>query len=214
MSWVRVDGKSVPLDSPDNASAENVFEEARQSIVHDGRIITEVRIGGDTVVWQDGSSLWQKPLGPENQMDLETDYPVRVSAPLIARLAESMPTIAKNHRDVAEAVREQGLEATAATAQLLKVWTDIHHAINQVCVLHGIDVSESPWSGIVGSFNERFGKLQDALRELKESLELKDLVLAADLLEFELASLAEDFTNPLRGFEEELHRQFPASSAA
>ena len=98
-----------------------------------------------------------------------------------------------------------------AAAELLGVWTDLQQAVEQVCALHGIDLNSREWSSTAESFRSLLRKLNRSLKELKESLELGDMILAADMMEFELAPLAVEWIAPLRRLQTELELRFPAA---
>jgi hypothetical protein len=173
-------------------------------------VITDVRVGGEALTWQDGSGEWDRPMSESPDLVLTTDYPIHISSALLDRLASSLPAIGAEHRSVAGAIRNQESDGIDRASRLLRVWSDMEHAFDQICVFHDLSLDVDPWTSVSRQFQQCFVKLEGFLGELKESLELRDLVLAADLLEFELAPLAENLVDPCRLFQAELQRQFPA----
>lgn len=205
---IRLDGEPLPLDLPAETTVASAFEVVRDHVLAHGRIVTDVEIGAEPVTWQDGSPGWDEPFETGPDLVMTTDYPLNISAPLIDKVIGMLPEVAGEHRAMAEAFRASDPTAPERSAQLLGVWKELEHAIDQICLLHNIDLSASPWSELAGQFRSRFQKLEGSMRELRESLSLRDMVLVADLLEFELAPLAEEFVAPCQEFANRLRTHF------
>lgn len=207
---VSVDGETIECPLPADATLASAFVYVRDRVLRGGKIVTDVRINDEAVTWEDGTPLWSELLSSSHRLSLATDYPIRITGPLLARLAETMPTVGEKHREWARKLRDQDPLAAQGVADLLSVWEELQEALDQVCQLHGLSLQESPWDEVAGAFRERFVRLSQMLKELKESLELRDMVLSADLLDFELAPLAEDFVDPCLRFRDELEKHQPA----
>jgi hypothetical protein len=212
-SRLKVDQEAVPCSLPVDATLASAFVYLRDQVLREGKIITEVRIDDELVTWEDGSPSWSALLTGEHELSLATDYPIRITGPLLARLAETLPAVADRHREWAEKLRQQDPSAPQGTADLLLVWEELQQALDQVCQLHGLSLDQEPWAGLASSFRGCFERLAQMLRELQESLELRDMVLSADLLDFELAPLAQEFVDPCLKFREALERHHPARPA-
>jgi hypothetical protein len=209
---VKVDGESISCPLPSDATLASAFVYLRDHILRDGKIVTDVRIDDDPVTWEDGSPGWSELLSSDHELSIASDYPIRITSPLLARLVETLPTVAAKHREFAGKLRAQDPTASEGMAELLGVWQDLQQALDQVCQLHGLELEVAPWSEVAGVFRGRFDRLSQMLRELKESLELRDMVLSADLLDFEFAPLAEDFIEPCDQFRVTLETHQPARS--
>lgn len=210
MGRVVIDGKPVAINPAAEGTVAAVFAGVRDEILRSGRIITDVRIGDEPVTWDDGHPAWNLSVADSANLDLKTDYPIRISGPLVERVIGTLDVIARQHQELAEAFRAEDRNAFEAAAQSLGAWQELQHVLDQVCILHGIDLEAPAWKPIADSLRERFGKLEQLLKEMKDSLEHGDMVLTADLLEFELAPLAEEFVAPCKQFHTELERQYHA----
>lgn len=208
MGQVVIDGKQVELNLAAGTTIAAVFAGVRDEILRSGKIITDVRIGDEPVTWDDGHPAWNQSVAESANLDLKTDYPIRISGPLVERVIGTLAVIAHQHQELAEAFRAEDRNAFEAAAQSLGAWQELQHVLDQVCILHGIDLDSTAWKPIADALRERFGKLETLLREMKDSLEHGDMVLTADLLEFELAPLAEEFVAPCKQFHAELEKQF------
>jgi len=208
MGQVVIDGKQVELQIPAEATVAAVFAGVRDEILKSGKIITDVRIGDEPVTWDDGHPAWIQTVAQSANLDLKTDYPIRISGPLVERVIVTLDVIARQHQQLAEAFRAEDRGAFEAAAESLGAWQELQHVLDQVCILHGIELDSPTWKPIADALRERFGKLESLLKEMKDSLEHGDMVLTADLFEFELAPLAEEFVSPCKQFHAELERQF------
>ncbi|MBY0587792.1 hypothetical protein K2X85_11490 [bacterium] len=209
---VAVDGQGVDCPLSADATLASAFVYVRDRVLGDGKIVTDVRIDDDPVTWDDGDEHWSAPLTSSHRLAVTTDYAIRITGPLLTRLAETLPVVGTRHREWAAKLREQAPQAAEGTAELLMVWQEVQQALDQVCQLHGLTIDQAPWNEVVASFRTLFERLTQMFRELKESLELGDMVLSADLLDFELAPLAEDFVEPCLRFRDELEKHHPARS--
>ena len=208
MGEIVVDGKPVDVTLPAGTTVASAFGVVRDRILQTGRIITDVRIGDEPVTWDDGAPGWDDAIATSDTLQLKTDFPIRISGPLVERVTETLPLIARQHLEIAELFRGGDHQAFEHAAQSLGAWQELQHVLDQVCILHSIDLDSPSWKPIADALRERFMKLETLLKELKDSLEHGDMVLTADLLEFELAPMAEDFEEPSRQFHAELERQF------
>lgn len=213
MGYVLVDGQEVDIPTRPRSPALEAYPAVRDEVLRTGRIVTSVQIGGVPVTWDDGSERWDLPLSEENRLAVTTDYPIRMTSSLLDRVVEAMPQIAEEHRRQAEDIRAQGRASADATARLLSIWPEIQQVFEQVCVLHEIDPESSEWRGAAEQFRDLGRKLNESLAELREALDLGDAVLAADILDFELAPLAQEWTAPFESFRSSLEQRFGVESA-
>lgn len=211
MTLIELDGQPFDHAVSPNETAASAFPALRDRVLKSGRIVMSVRIGTDEVTWNDGSRTWNQPLCERNRLVVASELPFRVTEPLLARLIESMPTFGEAHRQLADALRSNAAECRAKAAELLSVWADIQQAVEQVYTLHGIDSTTRDWRPTGDRFRALNRKLNSSFQEMKESLELGDQILAADLMEFELAPLAEEWAKPLDALRSELGRRCPAA---
>lgn len=194
MSTMLIDGAPADVTISSTATVREAFEILRDQVVANGRIVAEVIVNGQSIVWGDGNPLWERPVEPDVQIEIQSDSALRMALSLLDRIKEQMPIFAANHRRVAEQLRSgAGQETVTSIADLLSVWKDVHEGTSQICVLHGIDYTQSQWNDVGQLLLPVTGKLTNQLNQLNESLTLQDMVLTADLLEYELAPLAEQW---------------------
>jgi hypothetical protein len=134
-----------------------------------------------------------------------SDHAIHLTLPVIDRLLEQLPGFAEDHRQVAEACR-QGSSAIEASVGLLSKWPQVPEVIEQIIALHGIAVDSPDGREVAQPFEALVARLRGMLTEFKETLEIGDFVLAADLLEYELAPLAEEWHTAGWKFREQLQR--------
>lgn len=204
---IEVDGRPLELAGVDERSAGSIYACVLEHVREMGRIVTGVRLGGEEVVWNDCSHRWDQALSPTNQLKVTTDLPIRVTAPLLEEIRSGLSRIAADQRRQAERLRETMIWSDTS-ASLLEPWSGLQLALGQVAALHDINWSAAEWSAVAQPLQSLSRRLRDSLTELKDALARGDLVLSADLLEFELAPLAEEWSQPLAGFQAELQRRF------
>lgn len=194
MSSILIDGAAADIQFAESANVSQVFELVRDAVWESGRIVVEVRIDGETVVWGDGAAVWLEPFDPSHLMEIQTAIALDLSLSVLQEIGSRCPGFAEAHRTAARLLREDdhqgGIEQTD---KILPTWKDIHEGVRQVCLLHGIDYSKREWADVAALLTPTFQAVLTQLHDLSESIEAQDIVLTADLLEYELAPLAEQW---------------------
>ena len=106
MGEIFVDEKKEERSFPAGTTVATAFGAIRDEILKTGRIISDVRVGDDPVTWDDGSSDWQELLADSGPLILKTDYPVRISGPLLERVIETLPATSRQHQELADSFRK------------------------------------------------------------------------------------------------------------
>lgn len=207
MNHIEVDGKLLDLEVAGDQRAASIYPRVLEHVLDSGRIVTSLRLGAEEVVWEDGSPRWGQTVTSVNCLSVTTELAVRITAPLLQRMEELLPTVAQEHRQQATRLRETMIWSDRS-ASIMEPWSELQLALGQVAALHGIDWTDDAWAAFAAPLQDLSTRLRDSLRDLKDTLERGDLILAADLLDFELATLAEDWRQPLADFRSELQRRF------
>jgi len=106
----------------------------------------------------------------------------------IGKLAALIEWLAPQHKDVARML-EQGNTNTALSrfAELISAWQHIQFAYSQLAKLLNITMNELPVRDLGPSGGEIvLNEFCDQLTEMQSALQNKDLVLLADILQYEM----------------------------
>src|SRR5690606_17167701 len=121
------------LQYPEGADVGQVFELLREQVWQDGRIIAEISVDGQPVMWGDESPVWQAPFDQIQRLHVQTAVALDLSLSLLQQIRERMPSFADAHRTAARLLREGNQQdGINQTADVLPVWKDIHEGVRQI----------------------------------------------------------------------------------
>lgn len=202
---IYIDGQAWTTGLSAPASVADVYADLVRQIRGAGRLVVEILLDGEVRHWQDGSPAWQLPFDHERTLDIHTDTPGRMVEGVFTGIVELLEPLASAHRTAAELLRRGERDAgVAATLESFNCWPDISEGLNGICQLTGIDFADPTLQPAGGEVLAALEQLQRRLNDFREAADLADDVLLADLLEYELAPLAEK----LRPLCERLAAQF------
>ena len=212
MGKILVDGHPEALDISPGATVASVFELVRERIVTRGRVIVEIILNEQqSLTWGDGNPSWALAFGPDFVLSLHCDTPLRLSTSLLEQAITTLPAIAEQHR--AAAVTLRGDDQPAGIEQMLAVvpwWQDLQRLFANICSLLQIDLQTPEWQSLNEQLASALERLSEQLGELREAADIGDFVLLADLMEYELAPLAEEWQDLCEHFLDRLRQRYSA----
>lgn len=210
MGTIHIDDHVEPFPLPPGASVAEAFEAAREDVLRRGRIVVDVSLDDHALVWQDGSPEWETPFTDPMDLCIQTDEAIRLSTAILTQVMDLLPDIAEKHRQASAALRSGDTEeGVQKTLEVMPWWEELPMAITQICSLHGIEPGAPQWQDVWGQLGPGIHQITVHLREFREAADLQDFVLVADLLEYELAPLAEQWLEICRSFAASLKDRFP-----
>ena len=209
MGAILIDGQPVEFELPAGATVESAFEVVRNEILGQRRIVAEVSVDDVDVVWGDGSELWSIPFADSSVLSVHTDAALRMTSALLERAMEVLPELANRHRQAAEALRVGDIEGGInSTLEATPWWEEITAVCDNAGLLHGIDFASDEWKPTGDTIASAVERLREQLGEFREAAEAQDYVLLADLLEYELAPMADEWQTICARFLQLLQERF------
>ena len=89
-------------------------------------------------------------------------------------------------------------------------WQDLQKLFGNICNLLQVDLQAEEWQSLNDQLTPALERLTEQLGELREAADIGDFVLLADLMEYELAPLAEEWQDLCEQFLGQLRERYSA----
>ena len=192
---ISVDGHVQPLN-PLPRTIGVLLDELRTSAAREHRVILSVRVDGADVDINAQRRIATEPTSRFSAVAVETaDAKSLCVATLDEASRHIQPVIDEAARlsDLLDAGRES--EALARISPCLEILGTIIAAVEKVSILLELDLHEVAHDG--STLAEVVGRLTDFLRDLKKSIEDRDLVAVRDSMKHELPGVADSLAQQL-----------------
>jgi len=187
---VELDSQPLPMDGAGiDTVGERVLQVADQ-LSRGGRVLTLITLDGDPISLADGEGWADRPLAGPGHLVMVSEDPKQMSARVLGESAEHLSRLGHAQLEVADSLRQGKLDrGSQVLAEWLPIWASMQEAVSKVAVLLGWDLDEVR----VGTDTARgvIGQLKPLLEQVRSALAEQDFVSVADLLEYELAPLAD-----------------------
>lgn len=193
MPTLRMDGRPSDVSLPPSATLDEAVRAATAHANAAGRVVVTVLLNGTSVSLDPSSPDWSRVLGPEDVVEGITAEPLELARSLFTRMVESLPAVAERHRLAIDAVRAgHSDDSTARIMEALSWWQEMDLGFSRVTELLGLE-ERAEWADRLSQRRRATEKVARYLGELKDALGQRDFVLVADLLEFELLPMIDDW---------------------
>lgn len=194
---VTLDGRRLEGDFADGCTLEALLDQVRGADLDD-RLVVSVAVNGKSCGQRELDSSLTQPLGNADQVDLQSGDRYTVSADALRGIAGRLAEIGELQPEVADQLNSGDVvDAVGRIGEVVGVWQASCDAIVQCSGLLGRDLTKEVFDGrsVEASLTELVGRL----RELRDALEARDMVLLADLIHYELPELCTTWHDLLTG---------------
>jgi len=191
---IEIDGDRVEISDVELHTAGDVFERVDTWAAARGRCVVGVTIDGKSVAGGELGEFTLRPADAFRQLEFTTQPTAELVESLVGDLESKIAELAALVRDLA--TQFQGEVETPPidlVAEAVNAWRAILDRIVSAAGLVQVDVDTLEVPG-KGSAGEHHARVTDVLNQLVSAVEQGDLVLVADLLEYEVAPGVEDET--------------------
>ena len=194
MSEILVDEIPVHLPREMEPTVSSAFEHARDQIIEQGRIVTEVTLDGRQIEWGDGSLVWHMPFLANMSMRIGTGDPWKISISLLESLSDRLPGIADKHRKTAQLMTEaDSKEVSSNILDLLRWWQEFSKAIASLHALQNAIGNEVGQNCVAKHAGPATQVLVSKLQEFHVAASKQDMDRVAELLDNDLANIADQW---------------------
>lgn len=199
---VTVDGQKIDRQFDTGESLQTVIDVTRNDLPPQ-RLVVNVRINGEGYSDDALAERLQQPIGPGDQVDLETSDPATLGAEALRTVAEQLKIVGGRQAGVADKLSGANLgEGVQEIGEFVQIWQQIQRVLTQLCGLTGQDLTQLVYED--KPVSQHLDALLERLREIRDALEAHDMVLLADLFHYEAPALCEQWTAILRHMADEL----------
>ncbi|HRT42036.1 MAG TPA: hypothetical protein P5223_08255 [Phycisphaerae bacterium] len=184
---VTLDGRLLQRSFPPGCTLQDVIDQAR-ALLDPQRLVVGVAVDGQDYLEQQLEVQLSQPLLPDVQVDLESADRSTVAVAALRAMAEEMERAADTLAEIARQLNAgQSAEGVRRMGDFLKTWQTCRNVVLQSGALVGRNLLQvSIESGTVA---DCLADLVERLRDLRDALEARDLVLLADLMQYEIPEL-------------------------
>ncbi len=184
---ILIDGKHVDLADAGVRSAGEVFDRVDRWAADNGRCVVGVTIDGREIGTDQLGTIALRPAEAFDRFEFTTQPTAELIASLTGELETKIEELSKLVHQLATAFQgESETPPVSALAEVVNAWQGVLERLVSAATLLRVDLDalEVPGTGLAG---EHHGRVTDMLGKLVSAVEQEDLVLVADLLEYEVA---------------------------
>jgi len=186
---ITLDGRPLPAASPPAATLQGLIHGVRETHAG-GRLIVSVRVNGQELLGPELGQALAGPISQADRVDLVSAERQDIVADALRELAAQMSQAAAVSTQVGELLAAgRGPAAIERFGDFLRFWQTCRQAIAECGQVLGRDVTPERIGG--RTIDEHLRELAGRLRELRDALEARDLVLLGDLVRYELPPLCD-----------------------
>jgi len=181
---VTLDGSRVEKSFDSGLTLRNLLDEMT-STLPTGHLVVSVAVDGQTQGEQELQSALLNPLDAAVQVDLESADRTSVCAAALQDAAAAMDDVGRRETEIADLLNTgQVAEAVRQIGELVQTWQACRDVVVQCSGLLGQDLTQVEFDGRrVDAF---FDELVGQLRQVRDALDARDMVLLADLMHYEM----------------------------
>lgn len=181
---VTLDGERLSGLFPTGATLQALIDQVRQAHLGD-RLVVSVAVDGQELLDEELGERLESPLDGVGQLDLASADRWQLAADSLREVAERLGEAAGDQAAVADQLHAGNVaEAVNRFGEFLQVWQSCQQAILGCSGVLGQDLTALECDG--RPVREHLDALADRLRELRDTFEARDMVLLADLVQYEL----------------------------
>lgn len=185
---ISVDGLNLTLDDPP-PTVGRLIDDLKNRTARSNRVILSIRLDGDDLDPPAQRRIADRPLDEFASLEVETADAKSLCVATLEEAGRHIQPVIDEAGRIGELI-DQGKEADALgrMAPCLEVLGTIVAAVEKVSILLELDLNEVAFEG--ASLADIIGRLSEFLRDLKSSIDARDLVAARDSMKHELPEVA------------------------
>lgn len=192
---VSLDGRPVQTQPDDGQTLQSVIDAARADLGCERLIVTVVR-DGLALVNDDLSAALESSVAPSERIELASADRYELAAAALEEIAHQLGDVGRQQEDIARQLTSgQAAPAIERFSSFVTVWQTCQQTVLSCGAVLEADLTAQPHEG--RPIREHLTDLAARLRELRDAFEARDMVLLADLLQYELPQLCEFWRNLL-----------------
>ena len=192
---VTLDGRRIDREFTPGCTLQTLIDELRGDLC-DGRLVVSVAVDGHDCDESELEDRLTQPLGAEAQVDLESGDRCALSVAALRYIGMELRDAGQRQADVADQLNAgQTAEAVGQIGEFVQTWQTCRTAVVQCSGLLGRNLTEETFNG--QTVERWLADLVQRLREVRDALDARDMVLLADLIHYEMPALCETWHNLL-----------------
>lgn len=208
---VTLDDQKLKTSLQNGTTLRALIDDVSGSIAKE-RMVVAVQLNGEALLDDSLGDALAQPLREEDQVDFQTAEPPVLAAQALCDVADQLVKSGEDSGRIADLLHAGSTsEAVLAFGKALRVWATAQHTIAQCGMLLGTKLTEHQVDG--RPLDAHLSELADKLRELRDALEAQDLVLLADMIQFELPDMSTQWASNLRALAADIRSAASASES-
>jgi len=186
---VTLDGRRLNADFAPEQTLQSVLDGVGTKLASD-RLVVAVARDGRELTGEALDRALTGQLGATAQVDVESATRQEVAADALRDVAARIEQVGAEQAQIAAELNAgRSEQAIQRLSPFLETWQAAQRTILQCCHVLQRDLTTFEHDG--RSLQEHLGSLADSLRELRRAFQAGDMVLLADVLEYELPPLCQ-----------------------
>lgn len=183
---VTVDGKSAVVEPAGERSLGEVLDEAREKVLGQGRVITEIKLDGGILEAERQEELGSRWAGEFDRVEITTRQATELARETLLELVRHVEQVeAVIPELVGHLEGERVQEAMSLLGACCQMWAVVQEALSRVGTLLSWDYGEENVAG--KSVAEWLGEMEGTLRQMNEALVNRDYFLLGEALTYEFS---------------------------
>ena len=203
---VTLDGRRIDHDLTPGCSLQGLIDNVREELPA-GHLVVSVTVNGREFGENDLIDELSRPLDTEDQVDLESGDRLALSADALRGVAEQLAETGRLQPEIADQLNAgQVAQAVGRIGEFVQTWQACQNAVVQCSGLVGRDLTQEQFAG--RSIEDYLGELVERLRDIRDALDARDMVLLADLIHYEVPDLCQTWHDLLLSLAEGLQEDY------
>ena len=203
---VTLDGRRIDHDLTPGCSLQALIDNMRDELPA-GHLVVSVAVNGREFGENDLIDELSQPLDTEDQVDLESGDRLALSADALCGVAEQLTETGRLQPEIADQLNAgQVAQAVGRISEFVQTWQACQNAVVQCSGLVGRDLTQEQFAG--RSIENYLGELVERLRDIRDALDARDMVLLADLIHYEVPDLCQTWHDLLLSLAEDLQSDY------
>jgi hypothetical protein len=184
---VTLDGERVNRTFAPDSTLQGVLDQVRPDL-RAGRLFVAVAIDGRECTQAQLEELLPKPVDVNSQVDLESGDRAALAVTALRCVADELGEAGQRQQQVAGLLHAgQVAEAIRRVGEVVQTWQAARDVVVQCGGLIERDLTAEQFQG--QSVDQWLLQLIEQLRELRDALDARDMVILADLVQYEMPEL-------------------------
>lgn len=209
---VTLDGERLAGEFAPECTLQALVDEVRRGLAKDALIVT-VAVNGERLLDDELSERLTARPRPDDQIDLESGSAAALTADALRDVSDQIAEVGGFQKQIADDLNAGKVaEAVQRVGRFVQAWQSCQQTVAQSSRLLHRDLTQHEYAGRpIGAYLD---EVVEKLRELRDALDARDLVLAADLFHYEMPDLCETWRGLLANLADSIHTDpMPSASA-